>query len=429
MYAKEYSQRALDALIQTDEISAFPALSKRHNRDDYVRRISASIANRTFRFARFERLRVGKFHAYEPTKLGDRLILRRLNNILRRIYRIKQSDRSDVVQQSVKLMTEPAEKYVIKLDIKGFYESIDRTKLLAQLDEDQLLSDRSRWLLREIFNSLASEVPTGLPRGISVSATLSEILMRRIDQKVRQIDGVYFAARYVDDLLLFCTSSPADIAQKVQALLPVGMTLNEAKTQIIFVGCCCSHGCVHIASACPCASKCTCTPDPLQQRELSYLGYRISFHNVPSSSEKKKGMKVDVGLSKSKVNRYKTRIVLAFLSHIKNPDFELLRQRIRFLCENSRFTGPGLRGRLKTGIRFNYPLINDYVDLVELDRFLRTQIFSSTGAYGAKMVASLSTSQKAILATYSFRSGHQSHRSRPVHSTAFSKIRACWKHA
>ncbi|MCP2088891.1 UNVERIFIED_ORG: hypothetical protein J2Y81_004978 [Paraburkholderia sediminicola] len=429
MYANEYSHRTLDALIQSDEVSSFPALSKQHNRDDYVRRIAESVARRTFRFAGFQRLRIGKFHAYEPAKLGDRLVLRRLNNIMRRTYRIKQSDRNDVVRQSIKLLTEPAEKYVVKLDIKGFYESIDRTKLLKQLDEDQLLSDRTRWLLRATFDTLSTAVPFGLPRGISVSATLSEILMRRIDQKIRQIEGVYFAARYVDDLLLFCISDPAPIVQKVGALLPSGMTLNGEKTKVVFIGCCCTHGCVHTPAACPCAAKCSCIPDPLQRREISYLGYRASFNNVPSSNEKKNGMKVDVGLSKTKANRYKTRIVSAFLSHAKTPDFDLLHQRIRFLCENSRLTGPGLRGRLKTGIRFNYPLINDYAELVDLDHFLRAQIFASAGAYGEKLAATLSRNQKTTLAIYSFRSGHQSFRSRPVHSTAFSKIRACWKHA
>lgn len=429
MYANEYSQRTLDALIQSDEVSMFPALSKSHNRDDYIGRIADSVASRAFSFSSFQRLRVGKFYAYEPKKLGDRLVLRRLNNILRRTYRIKQSDRNDIVKQSIKLLSEPAGKHIIKLDIKSFYESIDRTKLLQQLDEDQFLSDRTRWLLREVFNSLKSEVPTGLPRGVNVSATLSEILMRSIDQKIRQLDGVYFAARYVDDLLLFCTSNPADVLQKVQALLPEGMKLNEEKTKSVFVGCNCANDCIHIKVACPCASKCTCTSDPKKRREVTYLGYRIRFNNVPSATEKKNGMKVDVGLANAKVNRYKTRIVSAFLSYMKNSDFDILDQRIRFLSENSRLTGPGLRGKLNTGIRFNYPLINDYTELVELDRFLRAQVFASTGAYGVKMKTSLASHQKSTLAAYSFRSGHQSCRTRPVHSTAFSKIKACWKNA
>lgn len=429
MYANEYSQRSLDALIKSDEVSTFPALSKQHNRDDYIRRISQSVTNGTFQFARFARLHVGKFHAYEPIKLGDKLVLRRLNNVLRKTYRIKQSDRSDIIRQSIKLLTEPVEKYVIKLDVKKFYESVDRAKLLAQLDEDQLLSIRTRWLLREVFKNLSNKVPLGLPRGIGISATLTEILMLPIDQKIRELDGVYFAGRYVDDLLVFCTNNPEFIIEKIQALLPAGMILNNIKTKIAFVGCCCSHGCIHTASVCPCASKCKCVPDADRLQELNYLGYRISFNNVPSQHEKEKGMKVAIGLSKNKVNRYKTRIVSAFLNHIKSPDFDLLHQRIRFLCENSRLTGRNLRGRLKTGIRFNYPLINDYRELIELDRFLRAQIFSKYGAYGAKMAAALSASQKAMLATYSFRSGHKSHRSRSVHSTEFRKIRACWKNA
>src|SRR5579863_1260727 len=219
MYANEYSPRKLDALIQSDETSSFPALKKRHNRDDYLRRISAKVVGKTFQFENFAQVRIGQFHAYEPTRLGDRLVLRRLNNVLRRTYRVKQSDRTDVVRQAIKLLSEPTPKHVLKLDIKGFYESIDRNRLLGQLDQDQLLSDRSRWLLRQLFSTVDESVPKGLPRGISVSATLSEIVMRHIDLQIRQIEGVYFAARYVDDILLFCTSDPNRIIQIISALL------------------------------------------------------------------------------------------------------------------------------------------------------------------------------------------------------------------
>ncbi|WP_176054278.1 antiviral reverse transcriptase Drt3a [Paraburkholderia caribensis] len=429
MYNNEYSQRTLDALVQSNDISIFPALLKKHNRDDYIKRIATSVADRSFCFSKFERIKIGLFYAQEPIKLGDRLVLRRLNSILRQTYRIKQSDRGDVVRQSLKLLSEPADKYIIKLDIKSFYESINRTKLLRQLDEDQLLSDRTRWLLRTLFDHLKSVVPAGVPRGIGISATLSEIVMRRIDQRIRQLDNIYFFTRYVDDLLIFCTKNPNDIIQKIRALLPDGMALNDEKTNIIHVGCACAHGCIHIARSCPCADKCSCQPDSTQRRELNYLGYRIVFNNVPSSKEKKNGMEVKVGLTASKTNRYKTRIVAALLSHSNAPDFDLLEQRIRFLCENTRLTGPGLRGRLKTGIRFNYPLINNYVDLIDLDRFLRSQIFSARKTYGTRMASSLTRDQKITLSAYSFRSGHSSFRTKLVHSSAFKKIRDCWKHA
>ncbi|WP_429391452.1 antiviral reverse transcriptase Drt3a [Robbsia andropogonis] len=430
MYANEYSPRKLDALIQTDETSSFSALKKRHNRDDYLRRISAKVVGKTFQFENFAQVRIGQFRAYEPTRLGDRLVLRRLNNVLRRTYRVKQSDRTDIVRQAIKLLSEPTPKHVLKLDIKGFYESIDRNRLLDQLDQDQLLSDRSRWLLRQLFSTVDESVPKGLPRGINVSATLSEIVMRHIDLQIRQIEGVYFAARYVDDILLFCISDPNRIIQIISALLPDGMSLNAKKTKRIYVGCRCAECCVHAGANCPCVPNCACVPDPRLQRDLHYLGYRLRFNNVPSKEEKKKKeMQVRVGLAANKVSRYKSRVATAFQSNIRTPNFDLLEDRIRFLCENSRLMGPGLRGRLKTGIRFNYPLINDYEELKDLDQFLRSQLFARRNAHGARLSASLTDKQREILAVLSFQSGHKHYRSKIVHSSAFGQIKACWKHA
>ncbi|CAJ8041354.1 phage-related reverse transcriptase/maturase family protein [Burkholderia pseudomallei] len=428
MYANEYSQRALNGLIRADEATLHPALSKEHNRIDYVRRIADKVRDYSFQFHAMKRIKVGEFHAYSPIKLGDTLVIRRLNNALRRAYRIKQSDRTDVVRQTIRLLAEPVPKYVIKLDIKSFYESVDRRALLHKLSHDRLLSPRSRGLLSNFFDSIGDQVPVGLPRGISLSATLSEIFMHTLDKRVRQIDGIYFAARYVDDLIIFSTIHPSSVIPKVEDLLPTGMRLNKGKCKSVFVGCRCTTGCIH-TGICPCIKKCSCTPDPAHRRILDYLGYRLSFNDVPAGAEKKNGMTVTVGMSSTKVKRYKTRVVLALRSHIASPDFQLLRERIRFLCENTEMRGPLLRGKLKTGIRFNYPLINDISELVELDDFLRSQLGAVRGKYGASVAASMSSSQKRALAEFSFRSGHQSCRSRRIHATVFSKIKACWQHA
>jgi len=156
----------------------------------------------------------------------------------------------------------------------------------------------------------------------------------------------------------------------------------------------------------------------------------LRFNNVPSKEEKKKKeMQVRVGLAANKVSRYKSRVAIAFQSNIRTPNFDLLEDRIRFLCENSRLMGPGLRGRLKTGIRFNYPLINDYEELKDLDQFLRSQLFARRNAHGARLSASLTDKQREILAVLSFQSGHKHYRSKIVHSSAFGQIKACWKHA
>lgn len=43
----------------------------------------------------------------------------------------------------------------------------------------------------------------GLPRGLSISSVMSELYMKYFDLRIRRLEGVYYYARFVDDIVVF----------------------------------------------------------------------------------------------------------------------------------------------------------------------------------------------------------------------------------
>ena len=41
----------------------------------------------------------------------------------------------------------------------------------------------------------------GVPRGIGISAYLSELFMRNVDNQIQELDDLIYYARYVDDII------------------------------------------------------------------------------------------------------------------------------------------------------------------------------------------------------------------------------------
>lgn len=71
---------------------------------------------------------------------------------------------------------------------------------------------------------------TGLPRGLGISAVLSELRMKYFDLSLRRVEGVYYYARFVDDIIVFCSSRrSADMVMETAKaeLYKLGLTLND----------------------------------------------------------------------------------------------------------------------------------------------------------------------------------------------------------
>lgn len=134
-----------------------------------------------------------------------------INDELQKIYKIKQPDRN-VILKNVKLLLEDnVDKMLVRGDIKSFFESIPREKLLSKICNSGFVSHRSIKLMKRMFYELSEkfDFKKGVPRGISFSSSLADIYLREIDLKVNQLDGVYFYQRYVDDIIIIASATKA----------------------------------------------------------------------------------------------------------------------------------------------------------------------------------------------------------------------------
>lgn len=307
------------------------------------------IANRSFSFDHLiQTSRRGKTIFLAPD-VRTVIVLKKLNDNLRRVYSVRQADRNKLIRTVGVLLSERTPFFIIKGDVSTFYESIPRARILSIVHDNPLLTHDSKWLLERIFSSKSISPMTGLPRGLSVSATLSEVYLRGFDNAVRRFPNVYFYGRFVDDFVVFCFGDPRAVVSRIQSeLRRLELDLNLEKTTIL---------------------RFSERPNPSSLR-FDFLGYQ--FEKSPGAD----GLKIRI--APKKIRKIKTRIVRSILAYTKDKRWALLEKRIAFLTSNYYLRSHSADTPLKAGIYFNYPMaIHCQADLKDLDAFLRSQIFSS----------------------------------------------------
>ncbi len=335
-------------------------------------------------------------------RLTDDFVLRRLNQIIKRTYDIQQGDRFSIVKTIQTLLESNFTFYIYKTDINRFYESIDRNNILKNMKDSALLSYTTKSLLKSLFeNNIFAE--SGLPRGINVSASLAEYYMRKFDSGIRAMEGVFFYARYVDDIIIFSTKIiTLDTEKQICDLLPLGLSFNKDKTKtIIFTD---------------------SDNDTIDEPHFDFLGYRFSRHKNTGKNK----FIVDIVISHKKIIRIKTKIVHCLLDFRKTNDISLLKDRLLFLTTNYPLKTARQKtskyekiGALHGGIAYNYPIISDISCLKELDVFLYQSIHLNN-KFG------LSEDQKNLLRKYSFVVGFDRHITRRFKLERVKQIKRCW---
>ena len=320
------------------------------------------------------------------------LVLRKLHKNIKRIYGVQQADRNTIVKQIKLLLSENVEMRVVRLDVRHFYESIDRKRILSKLVDDARLSYQSLVLLQSLFNDPAIAGGRGLPRGLGISAVLSELYMKYFDLDFKKIEGVYYYARFVDDIIVFCSSEASkELSWKYAAeeLNKIGLQLNPDKSYSL---------------------------DPNRPgAQLTYLGYTF----------KKTGSHVDVAIAQKKLNVIRTRVTKAFVRYSKDHDFDLLKLRIKFLTGNFTLYNPHTLLPIKVGIYFNYKMANDVSALKELDAYYQRLLHCHTGRLGAAI--SLTKRHVKELEKYSFGFGYSHHVNHHFSTDQMAKIANCWR--
>lgn len=87
--------------------------------------------------------------------------------------------------------------YVLKCDIKKFFDSVDHRVLLSILSR-KIKDENTMWLLKEIIESF----PKGLPIGNLTSQIFANIYMDEFDQFVKHELKIKYYARYTDDFAI-----------------------------------------------------------------------------------------------------------------------------------------------------------------------------------------------------------------------------------
>lgn len=332
----------------------------------------------------------GEYYFLED--ISQKLLLRKLNDNIKRIYKDEQANRKFIIHQVKTLLNETAPFWIIKTDIKAFYESINRDRIFKKLKNDAMLSYYSIFLLRKIFENPNIASYPGLPRGLNISSSLSEIYMRNFDKAIQRHKDVYYYARFVDDIIIFLNDkkSALELFENLNSIISnekLDLQINDDKTELID------------------GTNFKILKNGYNRRpihnNIEYLGYRFYLNE----NENKRENKLQISIADKKAKKIKTRIVKSYVDYTITNDFELLKKRIKFLTGNYGISKSNDGSILKAGIYFNYTHINDLEILRELNIFHKKIIYSRKGSLGTKLNLGLSNIQRDVLKKHCFIAG------------------------
>lgn len=84
-----------------------------------------------------------------PAKMEDAFAIKLLDRFVRRIYKVRQSDRNRIVRQLITLLKDSGNYHVLRLDIKNCYETIPFENLINKFEDDLILAPNCIKLLTQ----------------------------------------------------------------------------------------------------------------------------------------------------------------------------------------------------------------------------------------------------------------------------------------
>jgi hypothetical protein len=375
MLRQLYTPEQLAKVVRRRDVWRWKLWESNFESEDKLHEISMAISEDSFSIAELQTRIANGYLICEPSRVADCLALRLVDHYLRRIYKVQQSDRSRIVRQLKVVLEDSSDLELRKLDIRSFYESIDLNALAAKIRGDMILGYKGIRILESLSTQAAKAGCQGLPRGIGVSATLAELVGRTIDRHIRNLEGVYYAARYVDDIIIIAERRKGHTIDASLANLwsQEGLEVNSDKevTQSF--------------DSAPC---------------FSYLGYEFSV-GLPTGGRGPR--QVVVRLAPAKMQKQKTKICRAFWQFTRDKSFPSLVARLRYLSM-TQLIARSENGRLCAGNAYNYREISDASSFDALDALVR-RITEGKSRLGALVEPLLSQERIRQLQRISFRCG------------------------
>lgn len=222
--------------------------------DESIEVISRKVKNGTYKFTPYAEILISKGRDKLPRVLSvptkrDQLTLSCLKDCLHEIFKdnVHQRRANEAIGTLRSFLRDhegDLDSYCfIKADIRGFYDNIDREKLMNFIRRQ---ADGHPQLLKLIYSAISTPTvprdsrslehhqfitPIGVPQGLAISNILASVFLSDIDEFSR--DTYVFYNRYVDDILIIVEKDTMSEAfdQFESRLNKLGLKLNPEKTE------------------------------------------------------------------------------------------------------------------------------------------------------------------------------------------------------
>jgi RNA-directed DNA polymerase len=182
-----------------------------------------------------------------PT-VRDRVIQTALRNVLEPIFEREFADHShgfrpgrgahDALREVSEGLAQ-GQRYVVDADIRKYFDSIPKARLLARVGErvadGRVLALIEQYLNQPVMEGLDSWTPEcGTPQGAVISPLLANIYLNPLDHEM--VEAGYTMIRYADDFVVLCRSqSEAEqaLAHIQRWMTQQELTLHPDKTRIV----------------------------------------------------------------------------------------------------------------------------------------------------------------------------------------------------
>ncbi len=392
MLKQTFDNAAIAKVLTPEDIWRWNVWNKPEEKNDAIDALANSIQAKGFKVSALKReTRRGK-PTYQADNIEDVIAIRLLDRYIRRIYKVRQSDRNRIISQVRTVLSDSGDYMVMRLDIKQCYESMDFEKSIHKLANDMILAPSCMRLLNSISTYCKHEGIKGLPRGLAISPTLAELYLEPIDKYIKGEEGVIYATRYVDDFFILVDKAKENELKinLKQNLKEIGLSLNEEPHK------------QYIGSS--------------QEAKFDYLGYSISVN-----PKKGKENTVALTISKQKLHKIKQKVAISLNEHKNIPDMKLLKQRLTYLTVLKVIKNNG-NGTLLGGLAYNYRYVSDEFNCLKtIDGFLMKMINNSRFSFN--------NPEKTILLKTSFYGSVRNKKQGKFTRSKAAKISRVWKDA
>ncbi len=319
-------------------------------------------------------------------------------------FKVKQADRNEIISQVINMLDNGFPKYIIRTDIKSFYESIPHDKLKKVISRNHILSSISKKVINEILRQYQTITghDKGIPRGIGISAYLAELYMRDFDNDIKNLKNVTYYARYVDDIItIFTPNNKYDSTDYLnlidEKIIRYGLARNTDISK----------------------DKQIDMRQNSKNFNFDFLGYNLNY-----SGE----LKID--LSNNKFQKLKRKIELSIDAYNTLSKFnekqarkELIK-RVKYLTGNTRLLG--VKKDILIGIYFSNQYLNDLSKLKNLDTFFHNGMINhKLKPYHLLSIDSLQLNNK--LKTFSFENNFNNKKFYKFSNKDLEEILSIWK--